>query len=311
MEVAWPPEHLISLVAAIEAKECVLFLGAGPSSEADYPTLRGLCSLLAEKCTDVDLYRSEVCVEARALAAENGPLLLEWLHRQQPGRWIQTLQQVFPARTLGNRHSAVHELLLALPFVGYVTTNYDMCMEDAAYLRRRELAIRSPEVFSYPQMRLDIFDGSSPKFIYHIHGSAQNVNDIVLTPSQYHNAYAQTGLPQLLERIFSSYVVLFVGFSLGDLEIVRVLEKLGHAYRDEHRWAWARERYALVSKDASDHCTSIREQVYLDSIKTHVIYYPEYPTGDSNQYGHPIADHRELAALLAQLQAPFGEDSHE
>jgi len=179
-----------------------------------------------------------------------------------------------------------------------------MCVEDAVYYRRQHLGIvEEPDVKSYPEFDLGIGHKSSRQFIYHIHGSAQDLSHFVLTPSQYRRAYSgKSQLPRLLTELFSTYVVLFIGFSFSDYEIRRILEELGHVYRDEQAWASAKVRYAILSKEENDLCTSIREQIYFDTRKTRPVYYTAYDTGEQGQYGRPAKDHGGLLALLQQLR---------
>lgn len=301
MLAEWPRPWLGNLASAIHSKECIAFVGAGLSREVGYPDGSGLYLRLARICVEVGQYVPQVIDEVERLARVDGASMAEWVHRQHPGEFLNVLQSIFPPRTPGDRHSGLHEVLLEIDFAGYVTTNYDMCLEDAASLRRQEFGIIEPDVYSWPDITFDVCENPTGKFIYHIHGCARDISNLVLTPSHYRAAYGGSELPKLIERLFSRYAVLFLGFSFSDYEIRRILEDLGHAYRDEQAWARARERYALISKRPEEGSTSVRQQLYHDTLKTRALFYTADDSGDSDEFG-ARRNHSELVNLMEQLR---------
>ncbi len=93
--------------------------------------------------------------------------------------------------------------------VRVVTTNFDLLFEHAA-----EKAFDSgPEVFRAPALPL----GNKFSGIIHVHGSVRAPEDMVLTDEDFGLAYLVEGWARrFLVGLFSSFTVLFVGYSHND-----------------------------------------------------------------------------------------------
>jgi len=67
--------------------------------------------------------------------------------------------------------------------------------------------------------------------IYHIHGSIENIEEAVLTTKDYVNTYyyEDSELKSFLDKIFSEYNVIFVGYGLDEFEVLeRILHNGNH-----------------------------------------------------------------------------------
>jgi len=123
----------------------------------------------------------------------------------------------------------------------FVTTNYDSWLDepqanigelfppDQSQATRSRQLLCKPEDFSYAKFRV-------PQSVVHLHGSIKNKSSMVLTTRDYIEHYANEGyggsptvenqVLTFLETLFKQKTVLFVGYSLDELEILEfVLQK--------------------------------------------------------------------------------------
>lgn len=115
-------------------------------------------------------------------------------------------------------HRAIIDLARAHPPVRIVTTNYDRHLSAAA-----EAAGLDVEVFRGPALPVgDDFVG-----IVHLHGALdQEARRLVVTDSDFGHAYIREAwAARFLDRMFSAFTVLFIGYSYGDL----VMQYLGRS----------------------------------------------------------------------------------
>ena len=312
MVAKWPSLALPKLVQAITDGKCVAFIGAGLSRDAGFPGWAGLTMRLASLCADLKRYNQEFLSEVHRLAETTDLRLIEWLQRAHFSDYQWLLEDIFPTDISSYEHTKTHRLMLQLGFRGYVTTNYDLCLESAAAHEGEHVVS-----CSYADLDSAAILNPSNKFICHIHGRAASQDELIITPSDYYEVYSQTNLRKTLESLFSEYSALFVGYSFRDYEIRNILENLAHAYRDASRWRNAREHFAVLGKQPDDTCTELREQLDADMLKTRAIYYTAYPLEDRDRYGER-EDHRELHELLVELKQAvdssitpmFGKDQH-
>ena len=107
-------------------------------------------------------------------------------------------------------HKDLLRLFLDTNSVRVVTTNFDLLFEGAS----EEVFASQPEVFTAPAVPL----GKNFNGIVHVHGSLKNVGDVVLTDSDFGRAYLTEGWARrFLFDVFSTYIVLFIGYSHNDV----------------------------------------------------------------------------------------------
>jgi hypothetical protein len=209
-----------SLLQMIQNKRCTPFLGAG----ASVPCLPTASELARQMALQYNYPIARECGDlakvAQFVAVTTGNSLL-------PKMWIQ---QQLPM----NRHpdpndpNDIHNVLADLPFPLYVTTNYDDFMYEALSRKtckrvRREIcrwndAIADDE--SVLEKQDFTLDENNP-VVYHLHGSLQSVESMVLTEDDYIDFLASVSqsqelLPKQVQRAFTMHSWLFLGYSLAD-----------------------------------------------------------------------------------------------
>ncbi|MFI5735416.1 DUF4020 domain-containing protein [Kribbella sp. NPDC051587] len=213
------PEEILT---AYDANRLVLFTGAGTSyaAPAGLPSFGGLADGIVEK-TNTHL--------------ENG--LKEWMDRldvllgqldDNPAIDVHELTKmaVTPAHSEPN---TIHTSLMRIASGSVprlVTTNYDLHLEGAAQQLGLEI-----DTYRGPAMPLgEDFEG-----IVYLHGAADGpAQQLIVTDRDFGRAYLRDAwASRFLERMFSKYSVLFVGYSHSDVAMKYLGLALG---RDTSRY---------------------------------------------------------------------------
>ena len=185
------------LLSAIRAGRLVIFAGSGISRErpACLPDFTGLEKSVA-RGTGEPLKNSEPPDQFLGRLQDRGQKVRE--------RAADEILKDDPQPT--GLHFDLLRLYSEPQAVRLVTTNFDRLFEKAA----NEDSGPSPEVFRAPALPLgNCFSG-----IVHIHGSVDRPSGMVLTDKDFGRAYITEGWARrFLVDLFSSYTVLFVGYS--------------------------------------------------------------------------------------------------
>lgn len=208
--------NIESLIQNINQDECCVFIGAGLSIPAGYPSWEYLLSNLrraAEEKTGTDSFEL-----SRS----------KWGEAEQYRRIIDEPQysQLVTSHFLPDgkdKFRSVHQVILDTPFHAYITTNYDCCLENAATFLRKQTTIHY-----YPELDPSFLRKSH---IFHIHGfiNPENPNEtigtIVLTERDYARAYRPTTvLPTFLASLFFFHTIVFIGYGLNDEDLTKIYQ---------------------------------------------------------------------------------------
>lgn len=201
------------LVAAARAGQLVLFVGAGASRDepAGLPDFRSL-------------------IEEIGRAVGNAPEGDDFRH---PDVYLGRLADAgidvhrLVANAInkpGSKPNALHHAIVRLagvhPKPRIITTNYDVHLIAAAAAQGLSL-----DVFQAPALPVgDDFQG-----VVHLHGSLeQEARRLVVTDKDFGRAYLlEAWAARFLERMFSAFTVLFIGYSHGDVVMQYLARSLG------------------------------------------------------------------------------------
>lgn len=105
-----------------------------------------------------------------------------------------------------------------------VTTNYDLRFERAA-----ETLGMPARSFSSPALPL----GNDFSGIVHLHGDVTHADELILVDADYGSAYVSDGwVTRFLVKMFQSYMVLFVGYSLSDVPMQYLARSISGELQD-------------------------------------------------------------------------------
>jgi hypothetical protein len=212
---------------------CVLCVGAGLSSQVlrhGGQPLPGWGALLRELA---DLARND-----------GYPVtddLLQTIHKGQLLEVGQELHQIIPISLLQRylagifadsaiQPSPAHMLLPQMRLRAILTTNYDTLIEDA-YLEATGTLPLTLTYGTYVSGQRDPIRNDD-FFVYKIHGDYRDASSIALGTRGYQDLiHWNPGYRFLLESIFASYTMLFIGFGGSDPDINHVLDALAARFR--------------------------------------------------------------------------------
>jgi len=116
-----------------------------------------------------------------------------------------------------------HNALLELPFPAVFTSNYDKVIEKSYVAKFRKL----PVVWTnHDTISLWRSHAAKSFFVLKVHGHIDRPETVVLTSKDYTNhIFANAPFMHFVQRVFLSNSILFMGTSLNDVYIKRILEE--------------------------------------------------------------------------------------
>ncbi|MFN8891742.1 MAG: SIR2 family NAD-dependent protein deacylase [Alphaproteobacteria bacterium] len=202
------------LKQAIRRKQAILFAGAGVSAALGAPTWSELIKHIGEDLGfDEGVFRSlsdNYLTLAEYYKIQRGSIgpLRSWMDR----KWNFTDCEI--------RRSRIHELISNLEFPVIYTTNYDRNIERALHLHgHRVRPIRTVKDLVAVE--------EEERQVIKLHGDFDDDESIVLTETDYFKRLSfDTPLDIRLRSDVLAKPVLFVGYSLSDINVRLLLHKL-------------------------------------------------------------------------------------
>jgi hypothetical protein len=215
--------------------------------------------------------RDEAASLTRAVKEQKHEFVGEMVRRRMgEADYEQALESIFRDPAL--EPTSRHELIVALPFAGIVTTNYDKLLESA-YARQRSL----PPTYTFE----DAADAAAALshgrfFVLKAHGDIDRKRSVVLTQRDYRDlTHRQPGYRAVLNAMFITKTVFFVGCSMADPDINLILETVTESLRGK-----GPPHYALVPEREAQ---SAEAEYWRDFYGIRLIQY------DATK-GHPEVD---------------------
>lgn len=226
----WPK----ALVAELASRRCIVFIGSGASagclSQDDSkspPTwsafLQSLIDLMANR-TDLptiqDYIQKEKYLEAAEVIKKN----------ISPADFSAFIREELV--TPRYKPSKIHESILEIDPKILITTNYDDIYDSFC---RTGAAHEGYNVSKYYDSHI-ISDLRSPvRLIIKAHGCISDASQIVLTKSEYFRVRQKyANFYKVLDSLFLTHTILFLGYSLTDPDIQLVLENVNIAAPSSH-----------------------------------------------------------------------------
>ena len=218
------------IVEKILEGRCVPFLGAGASLGFDgpgLPTGGELSQALAQSCGYPGQDRRDLFRVAQFYEMKKDRVSLQ--------NRIHSLLQV-----PGAKPSSVHRSLSRLPFLYYLTTNFDDFMEKALQEERKIPATSAYRIRS---------DRHEPKvatvtqpLIYKLHGTLNDMgHKLIVTEDDVVEflcclMLGEPPLPALIKSLFEDHSILFIGYGLKDWNIRVLLRAIRGGRSSQDSW---------------------------------------------------------------------------
>jgi hypothetical protein len=192
---------------------------------------------------------------------------------QGVGFYYRFIRRHFGRRTGPQALLNPYHALLELPIYRFVTTNYDVELERALADRRdipfeefgvhvRNRSDRQRRSFTQKPEFYDRLAGFAipdvpgmKNTVFHCHGRYDDIGSIVATEDDYQKWYlveedASGGaFRESIKLLFGSNPILFLGYGMGDEDLLRPLRMFSAASRDEKH---ARPLFALIPRDPKE-----------------------------------------------------------
>lgn len=243
------------LIETIINKEAILFVGAGLSQHL-YPSWKGLiCKLedLAIRCNS--------SFKKNTVERENRPWhYVDTIKKHitiEDGnihRYYNELRKIFTEKNCEN----IHRKIISLPFIGFITTNYDILLEKALIEKNNNnlacwFTLEKDTAFEVSDFFFSLNSSlKKQKKIAHLHGIYSMPATIILSYQDYLHYYGlddkgeMNGEPKLhynfLWSTLATRRVIFVGFSMEDLYLLLMLRIVC-----KDLWRWQNESHFLIT----------------------------------------------------------------
>lgn len=256
----------------------VFFVGAGLSVAAGFPTWDGLLSGLIKHATKHKRISSEKAREYKRLLKDSSKFLFlaEELRVDLGSLFTSYMEDEFI--NSDRKWTPNHELLAKINASLIMTINYDDLIERAYNKIRGEY----PNSFMYNQSREAANNFWRNRFfILKAHGDAKrDVQSIILSQKDYRKTlYRENGYRSLLQSIFTTKSIVFLGVSLTDPEFNQLLDYLHDSYH-----GGGPTHYLLIEDKKNMQSLSRR---YLDDFRVQTI-----------EYKNPTGNHEEITQFL-------------
>lgn len=227
----WPN----ALIEELAARRCIIFLGTGVSAGClsqdgtkkppDWKTfleeLKGALPDTADKTIIDDLLFKEKYLDAAEII----------LCKISAADFARIIRQLFVQPRYQPCH--IHQNVLVIDPKIVITTNYDDIYDN--YCRTGD-AKDGYNVCKYYDSHLVNDLRSLVRLIVKAHGCVSDAHKIILTRSQYFKERQQHGIfYNILDALFITNTLLFIGYSLSDPDIQLVLENANIAAPSAHK----------------------------------------------------------------------------
>jgi hypothetical protein len=237
--VEWPE----SLVIELAARRCIIFLGTGTSIGATRgdtphqhpPTWQGFLQMLegaSNRGEAADKDKAEELLKAKQYLDCAEILRSTCIHAPDYSRLLEITFERY-------RPTEIHKLIEKLDQKIVVTTNFDTLYEDHC---RQGDARHGYSVIKYYDQGLIARMRSPKHLILKAHGCVTEPERTVLSKSDLFKARAEfPGFFGILQSLFLTHTLLFLGYSISDPDIQLVLENATITAPSEH------PHYALMA----------------------------------------------------------------
>ena len=269
--ITWPK----ALIGELAARRCIVFMGAGASAGASTPEGKRPPTWLT--------FLEMMLVQARTTAKEQNSIkslikkeryldAAEIIRQRiDPSDFSQLIRTTFQLPKY--EPSIIHKNILSIDPKVVITTNYDRIYDD--FCTQGE-ASEGYNICKYYEGHLVSDLRSSVRLIVKAHGCVTDPAKIILTRSEYFQArHHHASFYRVLDSLFLTNTILFLGYSLSDPDIQLVLENAAIAAPSSH------PHYAVIPRGTHQ---AIKESIS----KAYNLRYLEHAQGDYDDVNNSL-----------------------
>jgi hypothetical protein len=225
----WPA----SLVTELSQRRCIVFLGAGITASCKNgtgqspPRWKELLEKAGDRVTDAAAKKAAAKLIKRGQYLDAAEVIFSVVNAAERGA---LLREVFTTPRF--THSKLHQYILKLDAKIVVTTNYDQVYED--YCRSGAAANAYRICRQHDDNFIDLIRAPEP-VIVKAHGCMSATSHTVLTRRDYfENRKQYSAFYRVLDALFLTHTLLFIGYSMSDPDIQLVLENANISAPSQH-----------------------------------------------------------------------------
>jgi len=267
-----------NLKKILKQEDTVLFIGSGVSLWSGLPSWTGLIqeliNFIKENGLDSTLTEQELKRGDLLQAASYG---FDKLTKPQFAQFIRSASRLGIAQP-----QDIHNKIIALGPTCYITTNYDKLLELSFQKWKPDTYFRTV-VNKQLTETAEIVGARANKFLFKLHGDAENSDSIILTREQYRALNFGGELYHALDTtktLMLSRPIVYIGFGLRDPDFLYLKDLLINTYK-----GGARDHYALMA-DVGDQ----EKDYWRRNFGIHLIDYQTIPKLDGTRDHSPILE---------------------
>jgi hypothetical protein len=258
----------------------LLLYGAGLSNELGLPTWKGLVELVLKEISNIDKITQRKADIEKLTQSNNYPEVFDIIGDTIGLKRLYDLCAQFMEDPGGNGEA--YNALAKLPFLGYLTTNYDDIFKRHLSGNRRAVTVHCNSKEDIEQIDFD----AVPTLVK-LHSDFFNPESMILTAKQYMDIQYDENYLHIREFL-KSYVLtkrlLIVGYSVSDPDIQLILQEATKIFR---------RRVPIIAIVAGAKSKQIKEWEFKYNIRIF-----SYPNKDGK--------HSELPSILKLLSTYSG-----
>ena len=271
----------VDLVDSFKQGKGGLYIGAGLSQSAGLPSWEGLLNDLIALAEKVSYKPNKEFIDScKELANQPSKFLIlaqelkDFLQDSFRKYIIEKYSDGCPPPT--DNHIAI----IKYPYQFIITTNYDTLLENAFV----KVHAKQAKVHSFkdsPDIAYDLWNGRP--FILKAHGDANKAQQgVILTENDYRQIlFQEKGYQSILQSLFTTKTVLFLGSSLSDPELKLLLSFIHSSFH-----GGGPTHYALISEAEMN---SVEAESWRKNFNIQIIPYS------------PAAGHKEVSEFIIEF----------
>ena len=268
----------------------ILFVGSGISVASGLPSWHGLLEELIQilSGTPAAKFNPNLEAEAKLLLADRSKwlLLAQMLRVELSNRFQSYIAERFTDRA--TNPNAVHEAIWKIKWRGIITTNYDDLIEKSYAQFTKGTDLIAKYTYETPGTVSAAFRRNE-QFVLKAHGEARSPDNVVLTEKDYRDLiYVQRGFQTLLQTLFCTSSILFIGTSVNDPDIRMLLGFVHTAFHGD-----TPTHYALIPDNER---INAEDKVLFDEYRIHTI-----PIPSADRIGSTVEFINDLEVAVSRL----------
>ena len=271
----------VDLVTSFKQSKGGLFIGAGLSQSAGLPNWEGLLNDLIALAEQVSYKPNKDFIDSCKELVKQPPKFL--ILAQELKDFLQDSFRKYIIEKYSDQcppPTEDHIALIKYPYQFIITTNYDTLLENA-FVKVHGKQAKVHSFKDCPDIAYDLWNGRP--FILKAHGDANKAQQgIILTENDYRQIlFQEKGYQSILQSLFTTKTILFIGSSLSDPELKLLLSFIHSSFH-----GGGPSHYALISEAEMN---SIEAESWRKNFNIQIIPYS------------PADDHKEVSEFILKF----------